>query len=181
MPNRHETATSLASLCLLALSRRSLFDKFVLVTKGGLPRSTTQGILALSEGSMRYEMIFPAREIKPYAEPVETDKLKVGEIYFGVQFLDEDCFIPILEPKVFVGRDLEAEDKGKFYFQDYDSYRHGVRYDDDSREEGSGDSRVVGRWMEWRFETGAEKHTFTYENALNVLLRCSMRRAKAGR
>jgi hypothetical protein len=132
------------------------------------------------EGPMAYEMLFPAREIKPYGEPVETDQLKVGEIYFGVQFLDKDCFIPIFEPKVFIGRDLEPEDQDKFYFQDYDSYRNGVRYGDDAPEMDSDDARVR-RWMGWRIETGAEKHTFTYENALNVLLQCSLRRAKAGK
>jgi len=129
---------------------------------------------------MGQNLIFPERELKAWAEPVDTEQLKIGEIYFGVQFLDEECFIPIFEPKVFIGRDLEPEDKGTLYFQDYDAYRHGVRYGDESPEKEPGDEQVR-RWMGWRFETGAEKHTFTYENALNVLLQCSLRRAKAGR
>ena len=115
-------------------------------------------------------MRFAERELKPYAEPVTPDRLKVGETYFGVQFLDEDGFVPVLEPKVFIGLDLEPEDdKDKFYFQDYASYRGGVRYDTASAE----DQAV--------FETGAEKHVFDYERALDVLLMCSLRREKGER
>jgi hypothetical protein len=114
-------------------------------------------------------MHFAERELKPYAEPVAPDQLRIGEIYFGVQFLDEDCFVPVLEPKVFIGRNLEPEDEDELYFQDFDSYRGGVRYDGASAED------------EAVFETGAEKHVFEYERALDVLLTCSLRREKGRR
>jgi len=114
-------------------------------------------------------MRFAERELKPYAEPVAPDQLKVGETYFGVQFLDEDGFVPVLEPKVFIGHNLEPEDKDELYFQDYASYRSGIRYDTASVEDES------------VFETGAEKHVFEYERALDVLLRCSLHREKGGR
>jgi hypothetical protein len=118
---------------------------------------------------MEKRMRFPERELKPYAEPVSEapNQLRVGEIYFGVQFLDEGCFVPVLEPKVFIGRNLEPEDRDKLYFQDYDSYRAGIRYDTASPDDDS------------VFETGAEKHVFVYERALDVLLACSLRREKA--
>ena len=118
---------------------------------------------------MDNRMHFAARELKPYAEPVPPDQLRIGEIYFGVQFLDEDCFVPVLEPKVFIGGNLEPEDNDKLYFQDFDSYRTGVRYDTASAED------------EAVFETGAEKHVFEYERALDVLLKCSLRRKKGRR
>ena len=114
-------------------------------------------------------MRFAERELKPYAEPVAPDQLKVGETYFGIQFLDENCFVPVLEPKVFIGRNLEPEDKDELYFQDFDSYRSGVRYDTASAQD------------EAVFETGAEKHVFEYERALDVLLTCSLRREKGRR
>lgn len=114
-------------------------------------------------------MRFPERELKPYAEPVARDQLKVGNVYFGVQFADEDGIVPVVEPKVYIGENLEPGDQDEFYFQDYDSYRAGVRYDSASAE---GDAI---------FETGAEKHVFEYERALDVLLGCSLLRAKLGR
>jgi hypothetical protein len=64
-------------------------------------------------------MRFEARELKPYAEPVSPEELKIGETYFAVLFLDDDGLVPTLEPKIFIGRDLEPEDDGKLYFQDY--------------------------------------------------------------
>ncbi|HTD88533.1 MAG TPA: hypothetical protein VK850_18310 [Candidatus Binatia bacterium] len=118
---------------------------------------------------MEKVMRFAERELKPYSEPATPDQLKVGETYFGVQFLDEDGFVPVLEPKVFIGHNLKPEDEDELYFQDYASYQTGIRYDTASAEDES------------VFETGAEKHVFEYERALDVLLRCSLRREKGRR
>lgn len=112
-------------------------------------------------------MLFSEREVKPYAEPVSPEQLSVGSIYFGAYFLDEECFVPVLESRVFIGCDLEPGDTGKLYFQDYASYRKGVRYDDASHEDD-----VV-------FQTGVEKRIFEYEKALDILLGCSLRRQAA--
>jgi hypothetical protein len=125
--------------------------------------------LSGSSNIVETKMLFPERELKPYGEPVTPDPLSIGDVCFGVKILDEECFVPVLEPKVYIGRDLEPGDKDKFYFQDYASYRRGVRYDIDL----PGEQAV--------FETGAEKHAFAYERALDVLLSCSLRRQKAGR
>jgi hypothetical protein len=73
-------------------------------------------------------MRFESRELKPYGEPVLPEELKIGETYFAVLFLDDHGFIPALEPKVYIGRDLEPGDEGKFYFQDNLSYRRGIRF-----------------------------------------------------
>lgn len=74
-------------------------------------------------------MRFEERELKRYAEPVPPEELKDGETYFAVLFLDDDGLVPTLEPLVFIGRDLEPGDEGKLYFQDYGSYRGGVRFE----------------------------------------------------
>ena len=74
-------------------------------------------------------MRFEERELKPYAEPVPPEELKNGETYFAVPFLDDDGLMPTLEPLVFIGRDLDPGDEGKLYFEDYGSYRGGVRFE----------------------------------------------------
>jgi len=112
-------------------------------------------------------MRFEERELKPYGEPVLPEHLKIGETYFGVLFLDTDGFVPVLEPKVFIGRDLEPDDERKFYFQDYASYQHGIRFETPTLAD------------EALFETGCENHIFDYEHALDMLLVCALRRRKA--
>lgn len=114
-------------------------------------------------------MRFEARELKPYAEPVSPEDLRHGEVYFEVFFLDSKALVPTLEPRVFVGRDLEPGDVGKVYFQDFNSYARGVRFDSGTEED------------EAIFETGAERHMFEYEKALDVLMACALRRRRAFR
>jgi hypothetical protein len=111
-------------------------------------------------------MHFEERELKPYAEPVPPEELKNGETYFAVLFLDDDGRVPTLEPLVFIGRDLDPGDEGKIYFQDYASYRGGVRF-----ETASPDDEAI-------FQTGREKGVYDYEHALDVLLLCALRRRK---
>jgi hypothetical protein len=111
-------------------------------------------------------MRFEERELKPYAEPIPPEELKCGETYFAVLYVDDDGVVPSLEPLVFIGRDLEPGDEGKVYFQDYSSYRDGVRF-----ETATADDGVI-------FHTGREKHVFDYEHALDVLMACALRRRK---
>lgn len=112
-------------------------------------------------------MRFEARELRPYAEPVDAESLQEGHVYFSVNFVDEDMCIPVLQPLVFVGRNLDGKTPGTVYFQDVDSYKEGAEYD---RARTSGDVT---------FLRGSESeigHIFEYENALDVLLSCSLRR-----
>jgi|SRR5690242_19733726 hypothetical protein len=111
-------------------------------------------------------MRFEARELKPYAEPVSPEDLREGEVYFAVFYLDDNATIPVLTPRVFIGRDLDPGDKDELYFQDFDSYKRGVRFESATKKD------------EAIFETGAEKHIFEYENALDVLMSCALRRRK---
>jgi hypothetical protein len=116
------------------------------------------------------EMRFEARELMPYGEPVSAAELKEGSVYFVVTFVDEEMLIPAMETVVFVGRNLEAGDVGKMYFQDVHSYRAGIRYGPDAEDE----------WAE--FQTASDdgvNHIFEYERALDQLLKCSLRRSKA--
>ena len=109
-------------------------------------------------------MRFESRELKPYAEPVPTDQLRKGAVYFAVSFADPELLIPSMEPKVFIGYNLDSGRSGHFHFQDLDSYQKGVRF-------GS-----QGDTSEALFETGTESHIFEYEKALDVLMLCALRR-----
>lgn len=110
-------------------------------------------------------MEFPSRKLKSYAEPIEVDALRIGEIYFAVSFLDEKMLIPALEPLVFIGRNLSSGDADKVYFQDAESYLEGLRFSREATEQGA------------RFITGSTTNIFAYERALDLLLSCSIRRA----
>jgi hypothetical protein len=117
-------------------------------------------------------MHFPGRELKPYAEPVVEDSLVSGQIYFAVQFLDPEMLVPTLVPLVFLGPDLEEPGPvRRLLFQDAGSYRAGVR------SHAANHSGVV-------FYSQAEgqcNHLFEFEQALEVLLACSLRRESRGR
>lgn len=115
-------------------------------------------------------MVYFEHELKPYAEPVLAAQLKEGSIYFFVNFIDDELLIPTMEPFVFVGRNFEPGDDGRVYFQDVYSYRAGIRYEmaESANEESSAE-----------FHTGSEAelgHVFEYEQALDVLIACSLRR-----
>ena len=112
-------------------------------------------------------MRFEKRELKPYAEHVSLSDLKESLVYFSVTFVDDDMHIPVMEPLVFVGRNLHEKDAGRLYFQDVDSYRRGVRY-----QSASGNDYATF------FECSEDElsNIFEYEHALETLMRCSLRR-----
>src|SRR5262245_46597246 len=113
-------------------------------------------------------MEFEARKLKSYAEPVPTDSLAIGEVYFNVLFLDEETLIPTMEPVVFIGKNLATGDVDSLYFQDAASYRDGIRFGPDATDEDA------------TFFTGSTRAVFTYERALDLLLACSLRRRERG-
>ena len=111
------------------------------------------------------DVYFSGRDLKPYAESIAVRDLKEGDVYFAVTFLDDELLIPSLEPMVFIGTNLEDNERDLRYFQDAESYRQGIRF---------GSEGASGRAT---FYCGAEhKHIFDYEHALNCLLLCSLRR-----
>lgn len=114
-------------------------------------------------------MRFEPRELNDYAEPVSADDLNEGTVYFSVNYQDEELLIPILEPLVYVGRNLNPSDMGQLYFQDADSYQRGVRHASLSE-----DDEAV-------FDICAEDaigNIFEFERAVDELLKCSLRRRK---
>lgn len=115
----------------------------------------------------RYAKTFPATELKPYAEPVSPDGLKRGRVYFSLQYLDSDLLVPVLQPLIFLGYDLDGDDPRLRFFQDFDSFRAGIRYSKRTEEE-STYFEVCGP------EDG--KHIFEYEQALEQLMSCALRR-----
>ena len=106
---------------------------------------------------------FEARDLKPYGDYVKASDLVEGETYFAVRFLDDRLVVPELNPLVFIGRNLEPGDYGRLYFQDAASYLSGVRF-------AHGDNREIHIVEE------NSPAVFEFERALDVLLRCSLRR-----
>jgi hypothetical protein len=113
-------------------------------------------------------MRFEGRDLKDYAEPVLPDQLQEGKVYFAVVFLDEDGLVPSMEPRVFIGPRAEPEGDNH-YFQDFASYRRGIRIDSANADE------------EATFITGAGRYIFEYDRALDVLLACALRRQRDGK
>lgn len=114
-------------------------------------------------------MHFEGRDLKPYAEPVSASELAPEVIYFTVQYVDSEMLIPEMEALVFIGKCLEAGDVDQYYFQDAMSFREGARYK----------SPVLGReGVFHRQHKTALSHIFDYENALEQLMSCSLRRGQ---
>lgn len=101
-----------------------------------------------------------------FAEPVTPSDIHEGETYFIVQFVDEEMLVPVVEPVVYVGKNLDDDDVNQFYFQDAASFLAGVRY-------GSG---VNDDALFYKQGEGEINHIFEFEKGLNVLLGCSLRR-----
>jgi len=114
-------------------------------------------------------MHFERQDLKSYAEPISSE-LREGEVYFAVNYIDDEMLTPIMETVVFIGRNLEPGDVGQVYFQDVESYREGIPYSSTGGSDGTAN-----------FSSGSEaelKHIFKYEQMLDELLRCSGRRSR---
>jgi len=112
-------------------------------------------------------MRFEAKELKPYAVPVQTDQLKAGEIYFSVQFVDEEMLIPIMEPLIYLGKNLKNREGELLYFQSVESYARGIRIQSAGEDERS------------LFQIANPElinHIFEFERGLDVLLSCALKR-----
>lgn len=109
------------------------------------------------DGQMRFE----AKDLKPYAEPVVEIELAKGKVYFAVTFADDAMLNPVVETLVFVGKSR----KGIFRFEDIDSYNK------------------KGRGTRTLYECRGDSlsNIFEFEHALDVLMRCALRRRKSGR
>lgn len=112
-------------------------------------------------------MHFEARDLKPYAEPVLAGNLKAGSVYFSITFVDDEMHIPAMETLVFVGKNLEENDSARVYFQDIDSYREGIRYESATEDDHATFFECADNEL---------NNVFEYEQALDVLMRCLLKR-----
>jgi hypothetical protein len=109
--------------------------------------------------------------LKDHAEPITADTLRVDDVYFAVQFLDEDMLIPVMEPFIYLGKNLrKVGEKDRFYFQSCESYGAGIRYDSATEDEFEHFQVVLSDEM---------NHLFEYERALEVLISCSLKRRES--
>ncbi len=128
-------------------------------------------------------MRFEARELTTHARPVAGDALEPGTVYFSLTFLDDDMLVPLLEPLVFIGKDLRAGDADRVYFQDLPSFRRGVAFDPLEANAEPMDNLSVAIPTEdpehAMFYVAAQSdatNIFEYERAVDELLKCSLRR-----
>jgi len=109
-------------------------------------------------------MFFQPRELPPYAKTVSANELEEGAVYFELSYAPETMVIPFVGTLRFVGKDLHTCDVGLWYFRE-------VRADR-SVEDASEYEESFGR------EEGELNATFEFEQALDGLLWCSLRRKK---
>ncbi len=118
-------------------------------------------------------MRFEERELKTFATFILARDLKEGAVYFAIQYLDDKMLLPIMRPVVFIGKNLEPGDTDRVYFQDAESYRSGFRRD-------SRDHLDTDAFFE-SFPEGKKGDVsaiYEYEDALDELMRCALRRRK---
>ena len=53
-------------------------------------------------------MYFDGRDLKSYAEPVSSSELQEGQIYFSINYVDDEMLVPVIETLVFIGKNLET-------------------------------------------------------------------------
>jgi hypothetical protein len=115
------------------------------------------------------KLLFEARELKPYADTVPQAALQPGTLYFSVTFVDVEALVPCLQPLVFLGRDLRADESGYLYFQDFESYQRGITFGEATSE--SPPPRFL------RYPEKAMFNVHDFQGALDELLVCSLRRS----
>ena len=108
--------------------------------------------------------------MKEFAEPVSTENLQVDRVYFAVQFLDADMLVPVLEPLIYLGRNVPGTEQGRLCFQTFESHLQGVRFD----------SAAANERHSFQITSPNNiNHIFEYEQALDVLMRCALERRKS--
>ncbi|HLX85020.1 MAG TPA: hypothetical protein VKR59_14060 [Terriglobales bacterium] len=118
-------------------------------------------------------MRFEERELENFATFVLARDLKEGAVYFATQYVDDKMLLPIMRPVVFIGKNLEPGDTDRVYFQDVGSYRRGFRRD-------SPDPDTDAFFESFpETTTGDVSAIYEYEDVLDELMRCALRRRKA--
>jgi hypothetical protein len=113
---------------------------------------------------------FEGRELPSYAEPISSDDLKVGSVYFIVNYVDSNALIPTMLTVVFIGKNLDQKAEESYFFQDIDSYNEGVPYDFECENH---NSAVANFYKCGEYEING---IYDFEHALEELMRCSLAR-----
>lgn len=71
-----------------------------------------------------------------------------------------------MRPLIYIGANLKNGDRELFYFQDFESYSNGLRYSTKSGHDPNFEVRGPSDL----------NHIFHYEHALELLMKCSLRR-----
>ncbi len=116
---------------------------------------------------------FDFGELQPYVQYVPTEELREGSIYFRVTYVDDMSLIPMVDPYVFIGRNLNDDDEYEVYFQDAASYAAGVRCDRDALDVGHGGAPLI------LSGSASEGHVMEFCEALRTLVKCGLRRREA--
>jgi hypothetical protein len=108
-----------------------------------------------------------------YDESVRNGELRKGEIYYQVTYLDDLTLVPMLQPYVFIGRDLSEGDEQQVYFQDATSYAAGIRFEN-ALDDGTdiGNAHIISG-------SPSDVHVMEFEQALKALIKCELRRREA--
>jgi hypothetical protein len=114
-----------------------------------------------------HKVHFPSRELENFAEPVPLLELKIGAVYYRAEFLDADMTIPLIEPYVYIGFEHDFGDEGGYEFQAVGSC---LLKDDRTQQVETDPAEVI-------FILPGSIGLYDFEEALNILLRCSLRRS----
>lgn len=113
-------------------------------------------------------VVFHQRELPPAAHPISSDQLTMDNIYFMVDYADEEMKVPLVRSIVFIGRNLgDDDDTDTIYFQDVDSYLGGIRFSDNP---------TPGSCLFFHCSADDLGAIFEFEQALDELMKCSVRR-----
>ena len=133
-------------------------------------------------------MKFQERELKPYANTVPAEELCKGNVYFSVTFFDEEMLIPLIETMVFVDSRQNEKNIDEFLFQDVISHQDGVKFDQIdgiqdflSHQDGLRFDQIYedGRAIFFICSKNGLNSIFQFEDALDCLLACSLKRKAA--
>jgi hypothetical protein len=104
---------------------------------------------------------FPAMDLPPYAEPINDATLRIGNVYFWLNYFDEDLLLPDFRPVVFIARNED----GTTYFQDVPSYEAGIRLETATDENACIEACAAG----------STQHIFDGEKVIRELMKWSLR------
>lgn len=115
---------------------------------------------------------FHERELPTAAHPVDFEQLVAGKAYYQITYdgKDKDMQAPLVLSMVFIGMNLDDDETDTVYFQDALSYDFGVRLSEDPE---------PGTFMLFHCPPDALGAIFEFDQALDELMKCSIRRKRA--